>query len=256
MKYIRANQTKNKGAKISHLTHVNIGLVLLWILALNTSCNDSILPGPISQEVRSVGTFNGISIGYGFTAEITYDADVQEVIVEAPENFQQYIYTTVKNGIMTLSVDNGVNLKGFNNPKLFIKTPQLNFIGASGGSKCFSADDFSSTHFNFNLSGGSQSHMSIDCEEIGIQISGGSILNIEGSCNGINLLQASGGSQFYGFDFISQTGKIDASGGSQLEVNVSDQLTLTASGGCQIFYKGTPEITDNLSGGAKLIDKN
>ncbi len=229
---------------------------VILIANVFSSCKDSISPGPITKEVRNLNEFTGISIGHGFVAEISYNSDEQDVIVEVPENFQQYIITNVVDGVMTLKVDNSVNLKDFNTRKIYISTASLNYIGASGGSNCFSADDFSNNEFTFNLSGGSQSDMSIECLNMRISLSGGSSLSLEGMCNTITSLNASGGSQHYGFNFIAQNINIEASGGSMVEVNVTKALTVTASGGSNVYYKGLPDISKNLSGGSNLIDKN
>nr|WP_321409182.1 head GIN domain-containing protein [uncultured Carboxylicivirga sp.] len=231
-------------------------LALIASILTFSSCKESINPGDVSIETRNTADFTGIDIGYGFVAEITYSADTYEVIVEAPENFQKYIYTRVVDGIMKLRVDNDVKLNNFTHRKIYIKTPLLETLVASGGSHCNSADKFSSSKFTSALSGGSQATVSIDCDDFISILSGGSILSInEGNTESLTIT-SSGGSQFYGFDLDSKTCNIISSGGCDLEVNVSDNLNVTASGGSKIYYIGNPAITQNVSDGSELINYN
>lgn len=216
-----------------------------------SSCSNG---GPLTTEVRTVSTFNGIDAGDGVKIVVTYGA-VQEVSIEAPENFMPYITTTVSGNNLVIERDQ--LFTGFSDKiTIHITTNNLVFIKLSSGSQLTSSDAFSAGFINANLSGGSRLTFNLAVNNLYIEASGGSSATINGTANNVNLNGFSGGSTFKGFDLSTNNFSLDASGGSNLEVKANYQLNVTASGGSSIKYKGTPTINSNLSGGSLLINAN
>jgi hypothetical protein len=231
-------------------------LGLLMIISL-FSCKKTIDPGEVSREMREVPAFHAVEFGHGFHAEVRYSEDVQEVIIEAPENFQPYIYTSVHNGTLRIQVDNGIRLNNMKHRRLFITTPNLSGIDASGGSRISGIDEFNSTRFSLLLSGGSQGDFSINCDQLQTQLSGGSILHLYGHTQALHHANISGGSQLYAFPLETRNTSIIVSGGSKVEIDVTEQLSVTASGGSTIHYSGSPTILHKeTTGGSSIIKMN
>jgi hypothetical protein len=89
-------------------------------------------------------------------------------------------------------------------------------------------------------------------ELVGLELSGGSRVMATGSGEDI-AIDASGGSGADLASFPVVNAIIDASGGSQVTVNVSGMLTVDASGGSQISYLGDPTLgVIDTSGGAQV----
>ena len=89
-------------------------------------------------------------------------------------------------------------------------------------------------------------------ELVGLELSGGSRASVTGS--GADLtVDASGGSGADLAAFPVVNANVDASGGSQVTVNVSGTLNVDASGGSQVYYLGDPTLgTIDSSGGAQV----
>lgn len=89
-------------------------------------------------------------------------------------------------------------------------------------------------------------------ELVGLDLSGGSRVSASGSGEDI-ALNASGGSGADLAAFPVVNANVDASGGSQVTVNVSGTLNVDASGGSQVSYSGNPTLgTIDTSGGAQV----
>jgi hypothetical protein len=89
-------------------------------------------------------------------------------------------------------------------------------------------------------------------ELVGLDLSGGSRVTASGSGEDI-AIDASGGSGADLADFTVVNANVDASGGSQVTVNVSGTLNVDASGGSQVSYSGNPTLgTIDTSGGAQV----
>ena len=92
-------------------------------------------------------------------------------------------------------------------------------------------------------------------ELTGLELSGGSHVSVSGSGEDISI-DASGGSGADLASFNVVNANIDASGGSQVTVNVSGTLNVDASGGSQVYYLGNPTLgVIDTSGGAQVHSK-
>lgn len=92
--------------------------------------------------------------------------------------------------------------------------------------------------------------MSATCDTASIECSGGSELTLTGASANANII-CSGGSRCYAYDFAAQTATVDISGGSNLEITVTESLTGDNSGGSHIRYKGSPSYLNiNNTGGS------
>ncbi len=63
----------------------------------------------------------------------------------------------------------------------------------------------------------------------------------------------SGGGDVNANDFASGIARIQASGGSDVNVNVSDELTGQITGGGDLYYSGNPEkVSIDTRGGSEI----
>ena len=92
-------------------------------------------------------------------------------------------------------------------------------------------------------------------ELTGLELSGGSHVSVSGA--GVDIaIDASGGSGADLASFTVVNSNVDASGGSQVTVNVSGTLNVDANGGSQVYYLGNPTLGDiDTSGGAQVLPK-
>lgn len=89
-------------------------------------------------------------------------------------------------------------------------------------------------------------------ELVGLELSGGSRATVSGSGDELTV-DASGGSGADLASFTVVNANVDASGGSQVTVNVSGTLNVDASGGSQVYYLGDPTLgAIGTSGGAQV----
>jgi hypothetical protein len=92
-------------------------------------------------------------------------------------------------------------------------------------------------------------------ELVGLDLSGGSRASVSGSGEDI-AIDASGGSGADLASFTVVNANVDASGGSQVTVNVSGTLNVDASGGSQVSYLGNPTLgVIDTSGGAQVLQR-
>jgi len=226
-------------------------------LALMTlaSCGDiSVTPGKTVTTTRSAQNFSRIDVSDGFDVEIAVGA-VEELRVEAPEGYQQYINTAVSGGRLRIWLQDNVS-GNFSPRRILLRVKSLEEIEASGGCGITMTDTLRGETFAIASSGGSRFTMPLAVGSVHCGASGGSVLKLSGTAGSLVINNFSGGSRLRGFDLSAADVTVHASGGSNLEVRASDHLEVNASGGSEIYYRGHPGMTINLSGGSRVIDTN
>lgn len=136
-----------------------------------------------------------------------------------------------------------------------ITMPDIYGINLSGGSRV-DITGFSSSHdFSAALSGGSRLEGNVTTGDAECDLSGGSRVTLAGSAEDL-VVKGSGGSQLDLEAFSVDKADVNLSGGSRATVNVAGTLNVNLSGGSKVFYIGEPKVGNiALSGGSSLSQK-
>lgn len=206
------------------------GAVITCALAM-ISCSEWLEPeGEIVNRWMEVsGSIDRIETGDGITLVLTDDVPAGEAVIITHGNVQPYIKAETTADKVTFTV----NAKRFKNLDVTIEASlsQYRDFTASGGARIYTEGQLSLPEAEFNVSGGSQATFSGECASAGIECSGGSV--------------------FYGYGLTVGNAEVVNTGGSKLEITVTQSLTGENSGGSNISYKGTPSILNvNNTGGS------
>jgi hypothetical protein len=68
-------------------------------------------------------------------------------------------------------------------------------------------------------------------------------------------VHASWGSDFHGYDLVSGECRVDASGGSDIQITANKELSINASGGSDVYYKGPALLKERHASGSSDITK-
>lgn len=215
-----------------------------------TSCADYLTPdGEITErEIEIPTAAEGIEITDGMRLVLDETIPTGTAIIRTHGNIQSYIKAETNRNRTIFTVD----ARRFKNLDVTITTSpaSYNTFTASGGSEIYSPEMQNLAKASFIISGGSHAKISATCDTASIKCSGGSELTLTGASANANII-CSGGSRCYAYDFAAQTATVDISGGSNLEITVTESLTGDNSGGSHIRYKGTPSYLNiNNTGGS------
>lgn len=182
---------------------------------------------------------------------------------------------------------------GNKNLKAYVTFTQLEGLDVSGASSAKITDPITVNNFKLDLSGASSLQGSIKCTSLGFELSGASSANVDFNCSGnadieetgastlkgnfasasLNFeltgasgatlkgntnalaIEAHGASNFHGYDLMSTSCKVEASGASDVNITVSKTLDAHASGASSIDYKGEAVITNLDVSGASSVKK-
>jgi len=206
-------------------------------------------------EKRNVSGYHAISISGGI--DLYLSQGNESVAVSASEiKYRDRIKTEVKNGVLTIWFDhNGVNWgHDDRRMKAYVSFKELDKLTASGGSDIDVDGAIKVNRLSVDISGGSDFEGKVEISELKVEASGGSDTKISGAVKSLDIV-ASGGSDFKGYDLTAEVCKLDASGGSDVYITVSKELSAEASGGSDVFYKGSGTVRDLKSSGSSSIKK-
>jgi len=196
-----------------------------------------------------VAEFSEINTG-GANIVIFRNSEHHMVTVEMHENLFEHIDMRVQNG--TLSVGfRGVSINHTTAPRIYVYTPYLEGLTLSGSASTEDWDDVFAENFSIRASGASRVDMYLDASYTDIRISGSSRVELRGSSVTADV-RASGSSVVLAANFYTREAELHASGSSQINISVSQNLNVIASGSSHIRYAGSPVISQRISGAARV----
>jgi hypothetical protein len=206
-------------------------------------------------EKRNVSGYHAISVSGGI--DLYLSQGNESVAVSASETkYRDKIKIEVKNGVLTIWYENNSTMNWGNDRKMkaYVSFKELDKLTASGGSDIDVDGAIKVNRLSVDISGGSDFEGKVEISELKVDASGGSDTKISGAVKSLDIV-ASGGSDFKGYDLTAEVCKLEASGGSDVYITVSKELSADASGGSDVFYKGNGTVRDLKSSGSSSIKK-
>lgn len=207
----------------------------------------------ITQE-RDVPSFSGIKACCSFDVEVRQGAP--GVRVEAESNLQEYIKTEVSGGRLMIGFTDNVNISNHKPIRIYVTMNELDWVKASSSSKiafkgAFTGDDLevdvssSANVSGLNFSGG----------DIRLEASSSGKIELAGTGNQIRAKASSSGRIMAG-DCKVKNGRVAASSGANIYLNVSGELDASASSGGTVRYQGSPSVDADTSSGGSVRSRN
>lgn len=239
---------KNKNVFLS-----KAAILLVLLTQVISSC---IFAGPMGikgsgkaiSEERQINNFRGLDVSGGFEVILT-QGEKHSLVIEADDNLMRDIVTEVRGGELNIYVRGSVS--PVTKMKAYLTFVQLEDIDISGAVKLISDQKLNFEHLSIDGSGASKIEFAADLQSMKVDLSGASSLTLSGTLNDINI-ECSGASKLYMSNLQAASAKLELSGASYAEVNVTEKLRVEASGASDVRYKGDPkDVSFDTSGAAK-----
>lgn len=183
------------------------------------------------EDMRNVREFSRLNVHQGLEVVASVGLE-HSVTVRGDDNLVPRVVTEVRNGTLDIDVLDWVSLAPVAGLVIEVTAPALEEIGASGGAQVM-------------VDG-------IDADELRVQASGGARVALEGVVGELSA-QASGGSGLRLGRLAAEFADLYASGGSTINVQVLEEVSIEGSGGATIRISGRPAVRRQiLSGGSSV----
>jgi hypothetical protein len=205
-----------------------------------------------NKQTRTVSEFHGISVSTGVDLYLTQKS-IQEVRVEADEDDLKNLVTEVEGGILKIYMksQSWFNLNWKNQSiKVYVSFKTLDKLQASSGSDIASESVLNLEKLDLDASSGSDVKLELNASEVKAEASGGSDISMKGKAGSFEV-SASSGSDIIAGDFQTKKCNASVSSGSDMKINVTEELKAHASSGGDISYSGNPakkEVKESSGG--------
>jgi len=213
-----------------------------------------------NAEIREAKNFHAISVSNAFDVFISQGQEEAVAVSASEEKYRKDIKVEVRDGVLKIWFEKeGKFWRGWNGDKLrlkaYISFKHINKLTASGACDIRVQGDVDEEDLVVNLSGASDlKEGKINAKKLTVDISGASAMNISGSATELHV-EASGASDFKGFDFVVDYCDAHASGASDINITVNKELSARASGASDVHYKGNGLIREIKTSGASNVSK-
>jgi hypothetical protein len=181
--------------------------------------------GVSKTEARSVPEFSEIDASNAVRLNVSIGTPAS-VEVTTDDNLQPHVLTEVSGKRLKIRMDAGFTTKiGVN---VRIVTPSLTAFRGSGACDA-TATGIETSEFKLKLNGASRCQLSSKSEKLSVDLSGASQATLSGTTARLSL-EASGASQVKAADLRARVAKVEAAGASNVEVQVTEEITAKAKG--------------------------
>lgn len=198
------------------------------------------------SEVRSLESFNGISVSSSIDAEIRHGSTNEvEVFVQNVELHE--VETKISGGVLKLGMRKKSWSSGLMKKKkvrvVVTYTDQLEYLSAGSSSDMVVKDVVKTDELEIKVSSSADMDVEVDTDDLEVSVSSSADLNISGyATNGY--IKASSSSDFNGDDLEIEHADISASSSADVTVGVSKSIEAKASSSADIVYYGNPSQRD------------
>jgi hypothetical protein len=210
-----------------------------------------------NAEVRKVGSFTSIQAEGGIDIYVTQGKETGVAVSASSDDYREAIVAEVRGNTLYVSFKYK-NLWGnrMANPKAkaYVSVIKLESINLSGACDIHIAGVLKSDDLKVVLSGASNLKGEVQLNNTQILLTGASDCKLTGKAERIKV-QASGASSFKGYDMDAGDADINASGASDVQMSISNSLTVEASGASSVHYKGEPRLKGIRVSGASSFSR-
>lgn len=234
---------------------------------INTKSKKSVSKSSsISEEVRDVGQFHGISVSTGIKVEFK-QGNTQSVSVKAEANLIQSLKTKVENGILKIYFEKSGNSR-INPSELMVSitAPQLNSVSVSSAAEFYTKNTVTTDNFILSTTSAAETSLDLNVKN-NLEISATSAaevkvnavakaLSVSSNSSADILLKGkvetakfniSSASEVNAKELHSKNAIAIVSSAANLHINASESLDLKTSSGADVYYKDYSSLKKELN---------
>ena len=187
---------------------------------------------------RSIGSYDGISLVGSLNVQLVAGSE-GTVKVEAESNLQEYIITEVKNGILKITTEKGINLKPKNKILVTVPVESVSEISLTGSGDLWTRDRLNSQNLKVQLTGSGDIKLDLKVMDLQSKITGSGDIVFQGRSKNFEC-SVTGSGDLDAYNLQANNVEARVSGSGDIMVYAGDKLNATVSGSGDITYKGNP----------------
>lgn len=201
------------------------------------------------KQEKTVDPFTGITASGAVNIRYRNSDTSMVTLKGTADDFSKIEFYTKDNVLYVQSKGN------INDPlTIYITGNKLKDIDMSGATSFRTNETLNAPFFHISSSGASNINMNLNSDKVEAVVTGASDVNLKGRARKLNVV-ATGASNFKGYDLLSDTCDVNASGASNARVNASEKISVSATGASSVKFKGDPKIVSAEGTSASKITR-
>ncbi|MBC3788424.1 head GIN domain-containing protein [Spirosoma utsteinense] len=209
--------------------------------------------GQIVKQQRTIGTFDKVNVRVGMRVQIT-TGNAGSAELEGESNILEHVITNVKNGELTVMLDQG---KSYNQTKavtVTIHVSKLDRVAISTGCSVTSDIPIQAENLTLLVETGSNLTSPVSSKKLNLTVKEGSKATLEGK-TGEATIRLSDAGKLEAKRLTIEKATINVEGASNASIVVTGTIAASADGVSTITYGGNPTVTAEAATGLSRIRK-
>ncbi len=207
--------------------------------------------GQIMTETRKTGSFTALDVSGAIDVYLRQDS-VSSVKIETDGNILPFIEISADGGVLDIRPRNHTRLRPTRKIKVYVSSPRIKDIEATGACNVFSENKLTDTVSVFiHVTGASDVKMELATPKVEVEASGASNITLKGETKDL-VVTGSGSTDIRCYDLMAENARIDLSGAGDAQVFASVKLEVEVSGAADVKYKGNPQVNQQISGAGSV----
>jgi hypothetical protein len=230
-----------------------IGLILMLCFAI-TAQAQKVLIEDANVEVRELtGSFDRIKVSGGIQLYLSQDEETKVAVSSSEADVVAGIKTRLDGTTLHIYFDGDKKwYKRNRTMRVYVSFRDLTRVEGSGATEIRFESEVKLPQLDIHISGASDLFGTLNVEDLSLHMSGASDARLKGRAAKLSL-DCSGASDFKGYELRSVNCNVQASGASDLQLFVDQELSASASGASSIHYKGGGVVKNIHTSGASEI---
>ena len=240
--------------KASLFTPLLFALVLLFSAGCERMDKHQYIKGDrnIVTTKRSVEPFNGLSSTGDFVV-VFRRSDACGVTVTVDQNLQDYIYTEVIDGVLTIGTPDNCLLKASKTLLIEIDYTELTMLDLAGAVKLRNEDTLTFDSLKVTCAGASNFDWVMEGHYFEVHIPGASSMNLSGNVGQVRM-QLDGASSVDATNLTARIFSLNMAGASKVSLLATEQLDVDLAGAGIVNYKGNPSVKNfSINGFGRVV---
>ncbi|MUP45474.1 DUF2807 domain-containing protein [Gramella sp. BOM4] len=197
------------------------------------------------DEVKLVGSFN-VELVSGKEGNLK---------IAAESNLQKYIVTEVKNGVLKITTEKGVNLNPTKEVKITVPFESLSRLSVTGSGEMWNRDVLKGSDLKVEVTGSGDMVLKLEVEDLEGIVTGSGDIELAGRSQYFDCT-VTGSGDFKAYELEAQDVKASVAGSGDIRVHAKNSLKASVAGSGDINFKGSPEKQDFKTYGSGRVSSN
>ncbi|GAB3888872.1 head GIN domain-containing protein [Spirosoma agri] len=232
------------------------GLFLGFLVLSNqpaTAQGELVGNGQLVKQQRTIGSFSKLTVRVGMRVLIT-SGNAQQAELEGESNVLEHVLTQVKNGELTVTLNEKITAKQTKAVTVTIHVPKLDKVLVSTGCVVTSELPLVADNLTLSVETGSALTAPITTKKLTLTVKEGSKASIQGTATSA-VIQLTAAGRLDAPRLTINRADVKLESASQATIHVTETLSASADGVSTITYAGNPSITSQEATGMSRIRK-